>query len=101
MALITCWECGGKVSDSAATCPHCGAPLKGKAGPAAPAAEKPVEYEQCVQRVRCWGTSNKALQKALAKYIEDGWEVVTMTQDHWRGGTLSPVYNVTMRRLKK
>lgn len=26
MALIECSECGGKVSDKAATCPHCGAP---------------------------------------------------------------------------
>lgn len=27
MALTTCGECGGKVSDQAATCPHCGAPV--------------------------------------------------------------------------
>jgi hypothetical protein len=24
MALVSCVECGGKVSDAAATCPHCG-----------------------------------------------------------------------------
>lgn len=27
MAIITCPECSGKVSDKAAACPHCGAPL--------------------------------------------------------------------------
>ena len=27
MALITCRECGNQVSDKAATCPHCGAPV--------------------------------------------------------------------------
>lgn len=30
MALIKCPECGGTVSDSATTCPHCGYPLKKK-----------------------------------------------------------------------
>jgi hypothetical protein len=28
MALVECYECGGKVSTSAAACPHCGAPSK-------------------------------------------------------------------------
>jgi hypothetical protein len=28
MAIIKCYECGGKVSTSAAACPHCGAPPK-------------------------------------------------------------------------
>ena len=28
MALITCPECEGKVSDQAVACPHCGAPIK-------------------------------------------------------------------------
>lgn len=27
MALIKCLECKGQVSDQAATCPHCGAPV--------------------------------------------------------------------------
>lgn len=26
MAIISCAECSGKISDTAATCPHCGAP---------------------------------------------------------------------------
>ena len=28
MALTECAECGGKVSDKAASCPHCGAPVQ-------------------------------------------------------------------------
>lgn len=28
MALISCKECGKEISDSAATCPHCGVALK-------------------------------------------------------------------------
>lgn len=27
MAIIQCHECSGQVSDQAATCPHCGAPV--------------------------------------------------------------------------
>jgi uncharacterized paraquat-inducible protein A len=30
MALITCSECKGKVASTAASCPHCGAPVAGK-----------------------------------------------------------------------
>jgi len=28
MALITCSECGGKMSDRATECPHCGCPIE-------------------------------------------------------------------------
>ncbi|MDE2420788.1 MAG: hypothetical protein KGO49_06345 [Gammaproteobacteria bacterium] len=31
MAIISCYECDGKVSDTAASCPHCGAPSKSNA----------------------------------------------------------------------
>ena len=30
MALIECHECGKKISDSAASCPGCGAPVRAK-----------------------------------------------------------------------
>lgn len=40
MAIIECKECGGKVSDSAAACPHCGAPVAVAAVSAAPAEPK-------------------------------------------------------------
>ena len=28
MAIVTCYECGDRVSDRAAACPHCGAPMR-------------------------------------------------------------------------
>lgn len=37
MALIDCTECGGKISDHAKACPHCGCPV--------PAATKPAESQ--------------------------------------------------------
>lgn len=46
MALLTCRECSGKVSDTAENCPHCGAPVSEslvRARPAAPAELTPVE----------------------------------------------------------
>jgi len=30
MALIHCYECGKEISDSATSCPHCGAPVRAK-----------------------------------------------------------------------
>jgi len=41
MTLTVCPECGGQVSDQAATCPHCGAPVR--AAPRAPAAGRPAK----------------------------------------------------------
>ncbi|WP_260292782.1 zinc ribbon domain-containing protein [Sedimenticola hydrogenitrophicus] len=38
MALIECTECGNRLSDAAATCPTCGAPVPRTPGP---------EQEQC------------------------------------------------------
>lgn len=40
MALLTCPDCQGKVSDAAPTCPHCGRPMK--AAPVAPPRGKAV-----------------------------------------------------------
>lgn len=42
MALITCPECGGKVSDQAAQCIHCGYPLNAAAPVASPVSTLPV-----------------------------------------------------------
>lgn len=43
MPLTTCSECGGKVSDKAAVCPHCGCPVaSGMAKLSAPAVKAPV-----------------------------------------------------------
>src|SRR4051812_16737251 len=42
MALISCSECQGKVSDRAPSCPHCGNPLK-----AVTTVEAPRRWETC------------------------------------------------------
>ena len=43
MALITCVDCGGKLSDKAEACPHCGCPVEASlARPSAPAVKAPV-----------------------------------------------------------
>lgn len=40
MAIIECKDCGGKVSDAAAACPHCGAPGSGTPADQDPAEDK-------------------------------------------------------------
>lgn len=42
MALIECAECERQVSDKAAACPGCGAPIAAPHSPAAPASSSPV-----------------------------------------------------------
>jgi hypothetical protein len=41
MALMSCPECGKQVSDKAAACPHCGAPIAASSSSAAPRAGEP------------------------------------------------------------
>ncbi len=43
MALIKCSECDNDVSDKAAACPKCGAPVAGVKSKAAPSAAKTVK----------------------------------------------------------
>lgn len=45
MALITCPECGGKVSSESSTCPHCGYPMKNFQQPKKPAGEREISSE--------------------------------------------------------
>lgn len=96
MALTKCPECGKEVSTLASTCPHCGYPLKGNGQ-----TEKPVSYETKIVNIRCWGRSADSLNSKLKPYISAGWTVVSFTEDTWRGGILSPVYKVILRRAKK
>ena len=56
MALITCKECGKQVSDQAASCPHCGAPIK-----AAAPAQQQMNYQQQV------AAQQKSQQKSMMK----------------------------------
>jgi len=95
MALIKCHECGKDVSTSAEACPHCGYPFKKNT------VSKPISYETQVVKIRCWGRGTDSVNKKLAPYTSAGWDVVSMIEDHWQGGLLSPVYKVTLRRPKK
>lgn len=48
--LIQCSECGGSVSDKAASCPHCGCPIAPAETPApAPSGDGKTEYLCCPQ----------------------------------------------------
>ncbi|MBP5391236.1 MAG: zinc-ribbon domain-containing protein [Bacteroidales bacterium] len=58
MALITCKECGKQVSDQAASCPHCGAPVK--AATPAPAQQQ-MNYQQQIE------AQQKSQQKSMMK----------------------------------
>ena len=93
MALIKCPECGKDVSTAAEACPHCGYPLKDKT-----ASQKPIQYETTTVKIRCWGRSKDAINEKLSKYTSQGWEVVSMVEDQWQGGLLSPVYKVVLKR---
>ena len=55
MSLIKCKECGKEISDLAANCPHCGAPLK------AAATAPQTNYQQQVI------DQQKAQQKSMMK----------------------------------
>ena len=56
MALINCKECGKQISDKAASCPHCGAPVN-----AAPAPQQAVDYQQQAK------AQQKSQQKSMVK----------------------------------
>ena len=94
MALIKCPECGKDVSTSAEACPHCGYPINKTT------IAKAISYETQVVKIRCWGRGTDSINKKLQPYTSAGWEVVSMVEDHWQGGILSPVYKVTLRRPK-
>lgn len=100
MPLISCPECNQQVSTSADVCPHCGYPLKKETSNVQPT--KPIEYENKTTRVTCWGLggSNAIIEK-LSDELSHGWEIVSIVEDHWRGGALRHVYTVILKRPKK
>lgn len=62
MALINCRECGKQISDQAASCPHCGAPLKTNPAPQQnQAPSQAVDYQQQV------AAQQKSQQKSMMK----------------------------------
>ena len=95
MALVKCPECGHDVSTSASACPNCGYPFENKS------LKKQVQYEQKVVKIRCWGRGKESVDEGLQPYISEGWEVVSMTEDKWLGGILSPVYIVALKRKRQ
>jgi hypothetical protein len=48
MPLITCPECSGKVASTAASCPHCGAPVAGKRSTQIEGANALILLSSCV-----------------------------------------------------
>ena len=50
MALIKCGECGKEISDRAAACPGCGAPIAAPAAQAAPSAPPQTNSKVRVER---------------------------------------------------
>lgn len=94
MSLIKCPDCGKEVSTFAETCPHCGYPLKSKQ-------PQPISYEQQTVKIRCFGRSQDKLNDKLSDYTKYGWEVVSIVEDPWQGGVLSPVYKVVLRRPRR
>lgn len=53
MALVVCRECGGKVSDSAPACPHCGFPQTSLDSPSIPSYQSPAEVKGKSVRSGC------------------------------------------------
>ncbi len=94
MALIKCSECGKEISSNAESCPHCGNPIEAK--------EKTIPtYVNKTVRVTCWGLGgSNAIVEKLHDELKAGWEIVSFTEDQWRGGMLRHVYTVILKKLK-
>ena len=95
MSLIQCSECGKQISSNAEFCPHCGNPMRNN---------QVIfpSYENKTVRVSCWGLGgSNAIVKKLSKNLNEGWEIVSVVEDHWRGGILRHVYTVILKRRKK
>jgi PDZ domain len=73
MALVACYECGGKVSTSAIVCPHCGAPSKQTSGEVTAEIEKKhvrdVEEKSEALDERASQTSAGRTTKHISKWI--------------------------------
>lgn len=57
-------------------------------------------YQYMTKKVTCWGLGgNDKIISQLQSEIALGWEIVSMVEDHWRGGMLRHVYTVTLKKL--
>ena len=96
MALVRCSECENQVSTNASICPHCGNPLRQTQE------VKSITYENKTVRVTCWGLGgSNAIVEKLRPEISAGWEIVSVVEDHWRGGALRHVYTVVLKRARQ
>lgn len=94
MSLIQCSECGKQVSSNALSCPNCGNPIK--------TTDPEAYYENKTARVTCWGLGGSdAIIEKLSSELNDGWEIVSAIEDHWRGGMLRHVYTVVLKRKRQ
>lgn len=57
MALVSCYECEGKVSAAAKSCPHCGAPKRGPAKHATAPKKSVTTQCWCCGKTKLTGTS--------------------------------------------
>lgn len=94
MSLYQCPECHNQVSTNAETCPYCGNLLK-------KAQNTPIQYENKTEKVTCWGLGGSdAIVNKLKPDLSEGWEIVSVVEDVWRGGMLRHVYTVVLKRRK-
>lgn len=98
MALISCPECNNECSSMAKSCPKCGYPFAKKSSNTI---RHETKTETKVVKIRCWGRSPESLNNKLKDYTSCGWKVISVFEDHWQGGILSPVYKVTLSRTLK
>lgn len=112
MALITCPECSGQVSDKATACPHCGYPLGEQ--PAQNAAEteqaNDTERQFCINRIhagkvyircKCGCTIEKPFsfvsQNSLESYTLN--ETLTCPQCHAEALARTDLTNIPSERI--
>lgn len=118
MALISCKECGGQVSSTAAACPACGAPLKAVKAPAKTsgcawlalvflaipflggmlglfgtrseeAAAPRLSDAQCQADLQCWGDRQAGAAEGPCRRAV---EALAQYQAEWTDGLLEPKF---------
>ena len=72
MALINCSECSKEISDKAAACPGCGAPVSNAVSPQP---QKPTYVEYNRESETFTGTMPLMLKLAMRAVQESGWKI--------------------------
>lgn len=89
MAIIQCGECGAQISDKAAVCVHCGAPVAPKAQPAgSPALERrntpPPPPERVGGPLWLWVVGSIAVVVGLASLAPRDPQAEAESEARWR-----------------